>query len=78
MRPDESWMEEAACRGRSPELFYANEEVLARAGLQVCASCPVRRHCLEYALTYGIEDGVWGGHTERERRRMLRAMRRSA
>ncbi len=78
MRPDESWMDEAACRGRSPELFYANDEVLLRAAVQVCSSCPVRRQCLEYALSYGIEDGVWGGRTERERRRMLRSMRRSA
>ncbi len=78
MRPDESWMDQAACRGRSPELFYANEEVLLRAALRVCSSCRVRRECLDYAFAYGFEDGVWGGRTERERRRMLRAMRRSA
>jgi hypothetical protein len=42
---------------------------------KVCASCPVRVECLEYALTHRIEHGVWGGASERERRRILRRRR---
>ncbi len=42
---------------------------------KVCADCPVKEPCLEYALTYRIDHGVWGGASERERRRILRRRR---
>ena len=44
----------------------------------ICAECPVREPCLEYALTVREKHGVWGGRTERERRRLIRQRRRSA
>ena len=50
-------------------------EELARA---ICVLCPVRESCLEYALTARERDGVWGGMTARERRRILRHRRKSA
>jgi WhiB family redox-sensing transcriptional regulator len=39
---------------------------------RICATCPVKEPCLEYALEYRIDHGVWGGTTERQRRRILR------
>ena len=44
----------------------------------ICAQCPVRQACLEYALTNRERDGVWGGATERERRRIIRQRRKTA
>jgi WhiB family redox-sensing transcriptional regulator len=44
----------------------------------ICASCPVRQSCLEYSLSAREREGVWGGLTERERRRIVRQHRKSA
>ena len=45
---------------------------------EICALCPVRTSCLEHALAVRERDGVWGGATERERRRLIRQRRRTA
>jgi WhiB family redox-sensing transcriptional regulator len=45
---------------------------------RICADCPVKDLCLEYALVNRIDHGVWGGCSERERRRLLRQRRISA
>lgn len=41
----------------------------------ICAECPRSERCLEYALKYGIRDGVWGGKSEQERKKMTRSRR---
>jgi len=69
----------AACRGLESAVFYPdpdNEANVARA-LEVCSGCAVREACLDHALTHRETTGIWGGTTERERRRILRR-RRSA
>ena len=73
-----SWRQAAACQGVDPEVFYPFSDEEAGAAKAVCGRCPVRQPCLEFALTSRERDGVWGGATERERRRMLRQRRRSA
>jgi len=68
----------AACRDADPEAFfpvgdgqYASAQVaVAKA---VCARCPLGGQCLDWALTAGIVEGIWGGHTEQERRKLRRA-----
>jgi WhiB family transcriptional regulator, redox-sensing transcriptional regulator len=74
------WRQQARCRGADSELFYPAGEDLAAAepAKRICARCPVREPCLEYALATREKHGVWGGLTERERRRVLRRRRRSA
>jgi WhiB family transcriptional regulator, redox-sensing transcriptional regulator len=62
------WREQAACRGTDLDVFYPERGESADPARQVCAQCPVRRPCLEYALSNRITDGIWGGLTERERR----------
>jgi len=64
------WTTRAACRGMDHEMFVRGE-AQHRVKL-VCRSCPVRIECLSDALDNGIEFGVWGGMTERERRSLLR------
>ena len=62
------WREQAACRGTDLDVFYPERGQTAGPARQVCAACPVRQPCLEYALSNRITSGIWGGLTERERR----------
>jgi WhiB family transcriptional regulator, redox-sensing transcriptional regulator len=74
------WRKRAACRGLDAEVFYPDTEDDADAAeaKAVCGECPVRQPCLEHALFYREREGVWGGATERERRRIIRQRRKSA
>lgn len=73
-----TWRQRAACRGIDPAVFYPASDEEAQPAKAICAQCPVRQPCLEYALVNRERDGVWGGATERERRRMVRQRRKSA
>ena len=73
-----AWRQHAACRGVDPDIFYPVSDEEAEAAKAVCAQCTVREMCLEYALMSRERDGVWGGATERERRRIIRQRRKSA
>ena len=73
-----SWRQHGACRGVDPDVFYPATDEEAEPAKAICAVCPVREPCLEYALANRERDGVWGGATERERRRMIRQRRKSA
>ena len=75
---DKAWETQAACRGLDPEIFYPASDEEADAAKAVCGECLVRHACLEHALGDRERDGVWGGATEHERRRILRQRRRSA
>ena len=67
-----AWRAESACRGTDPELFYPEHGASNKEAKDVCRGCPVRADCLEYALTNNEKFGIWGGLTERERRRLYR------
>jgi WhiB family redox-sensing transcriptional regulator len=75
---NQSWRQHAACRGLDPEVFYPVSDEEAEVAKAVCAECAVRQLCLEHALAVREKDGVWGGATERERRRIIRQRRRTA
>ena len=77
---NQPWRAKAACRGLEPTIFYPDPDVDEDAlpAKAVCAECQVRESCLEYALGFREKDGVWGGCTERERRRIIRQRRRRA
>lgn len=72
------WRELGACRGLEPSIFYPDDDDEAIEAKGICGECGVRVACLEYALQVREKAGVWGGATERERRRMIRQRRRSA
>jgi WhiB family redox-sensing transcriptional regulator len=59
-------------------MFYPDDDDLALEAKAVCADCHVRVACLEHALQAREKSGIWGGATERERRRMIRQRRRTA
>ncbi len=77
-RSSTSWQQAARCRGIDPDVFHPQSDEEAEEAKAICASCPVREPCLEYALVVREKLGVWGGLTERERRRVLRHRRKSA
>lgn len=70
------WWDLGACRGLDASVFYPEDEEEAAVAKSVCADCSVRTACLEYALSVREKAGVWGGATERDRRRIIRQRRR--
>jgi len=78
LSPDHAWDKQAACRGLDPAIFYPVSDDEAEPAKAVCNRCAVQEACLEHALMSRERDGVWGGATEKERRRILRKRRRTA
>ena len=72
---DTAWMANGNCRSETPSKFFPSDGVGVEVARKVCATCPVKSPCLEYALRNGIDHGVWGGASERERRRIARRRR---
>lgn len=73
------WPEQAKCRGMSIELMVSDEAVDIIRAKRICSGCPVTDKCLEYALSEPRERfGVWGGTSERDRRRMIKEQRKAS
>lgn len=72
---DNDWMASGTCRSHPPATFFPSDGVGVEVARRICETCPVRMECLEYALEYRIDHGVWGGASERKRRRILRDRR---
>ena len=72
------WMGRGNCRDEPPARFFPSDGVGVEVARQLCATCPVKEPCLEDALRNRIDHGVWGGASERERRRILAQRRRDA
>jgi WhiB family redox-sensing transcriptional regulator len=75
--PDESWRSSAACAGADDALFFplGDDDALGNEAKSICAACPVSEACLQYALSTNQTEGVWGGMTGAERRRLRRRLR---
>lgn len=67
------WQERALCAQTDPEAFFPEKGGSTREAKKVCLSCEVRVECLEYALLQDERFGIWGGLSERERRRLKKA-----
>ena len=80
VKPSSGWWLDAECRGVDPDVFHPDAEVEGSdsEAKAICASCAVADQCLEYALSVREKDGVWGGMTEHERRKLIRRRRRAA
>ena len=66
------WLVFGACRQIGPDLFFPQTKAEEDEALRVCSTCPVREECLDYALGARETYGVWGGTTEKQRRRLIR------
>jgi WhiB family redox-sensing transcriptional regulator len=80
---DLSWQDGANCKGANADLFFPERGASTRTAKSICRECAVRADCLEFAITTGEKFGIWGGMSERERRRVrkerqIAASRRSA
>lgn len=64
------WQDQAVCAQTDPEVFFPEKGGRTREAKRICRSCEVRVACLQYALDHNERFGVWGGFSERERRRM--------
>jgi WhiB family redox-sensing transcriptional regulator len=69
------WMTKGRCRTTHPSVFFPSDGIGVEAAQKICAECAVASPCLEYALAHHIDHGVWGGASERERRRIARRRR---
>ena len=67
-----AWQDRALCAQTDPEAFFPEKGGSTREAKKVCRSCEVRSECLEYALEHDERFGIWGGLSERERRRLKR------
>lgn len=67
-----SWQERALCAQTDPEAFFPEKGGSTREAKRVCTTCEVREECLEYALEHDERFGIWGGLSERERRKLKR------
>jgi WhiB family redox-sensing transcriptional regulator len=66
------WQEQALCAQTDPESFFPEKGGSTREAKRICAACDVRQECLEFALQRDERFGIWGGMSERERRRLRR------
>lgn len=69
---DLSWQAKAACLEVEPEIFFPERGGSSKAARSVCSRCEVRVQCLRYALRNREQFGIWGGTSERERRKLRR------
>lgn len=71
---DDQWQERALCAQTDPEAFFPEKGGSTREAKRICQGCEVRDRCLEYALANDERFGIWGGLSERERRRLKRGI----
>jgi WhiB family redox-sensing transcriptional regulator len=69
---EQTWQERALCAQTDPEAFFPEKGGSTREAKRICSTCEVRTECLEYALEHDERFGIWGGLSERERRRVKR------
>lgn len=69
---DQDWRALGSCSSADPDLWFSVGAVEHKQAKIICRQCPVRMSCLEYAMDAPVDHGIWGGLTERERRRHRR------
>lgn len=70
------WMKQAACSGAPEHFFFPGSGGTYDKGKAICAGCPVREECLEFAIETPCEDGLYGGLTYKERQALVKSERR--
>ena len=71
---EDQWQERALCAQTDPEAFFPEKGGSTREAKRICLGCEVRDACLDYALAHDERFGIWGGLSERERRRLKRGI----
>ncbi|MCV7136455.1 WhiB family transcriptional regulator [Mycobacterium hodleri] len=71
---DEDWYERALCPQTDPDAFFPEKGGSTKEAKKICLGCPVKQQCLQWALDHDERFGIWGGLSERERRRLKRGI----
>ncbi len=71
---EDQWQERALCAQTDPEAFFPEKGGSTREAKRICLGCEVKDACLDYALAHDERFGIWGGLSERERRRLKRGI----
>ncbi|GGG12662.1 transcriptional regulator WhiB2 [Rhodococcoides trifolii] len=71
---EDQWQERALCAQTDPEAFFPEKGGSTREAKRICLGCEVKDECLDYALAHDERFGIWGGLSERERRRLKRGI----
>lgn len=66
------WMEFASCTSADPDAWFPAKGSSTREAKRICSRCKVKSECLEYALVHDERFGIWGGRSDRERRKIKR------
>lgn len=74
----DSWKADGLCAQADPEIFFPLKGGSTRQAKLICQGCPVREQCLEWAMATGEPDGIWGGTSPRERRKLRAASAQAA
>ena len=69
---EQEWQDQELCAQTDPEAFFPEKGGSTREAKRICQACAVRDECLEYALEHDERFGIWGGLSDRERRRLKR------
>jgi len=77
--PNHNWQQSASCKGCDPDIFFPGrgESATLRLAKEVCATCPVKGECLDYAIEHHEHFGIWGGVSEKARRKIVAQRRQS-
>lgn len=70
---NDNWWGIAECKDRDPNIFFPSDGVGVEIAKKICAECIVKSQCLDYAIDNRIDHGVWGGTSERERRKIIKS-----
>ena len=70
----QDWYQQALCPQTDPGAFFPEQGGSTKEAKKICLGCPVRERCLQWALDNDERFGVWGGLSERERRRLKRGL----
>ena len=69
---DQDWRAKGLCSQSDPDLWFSVGALDHKQAKLICGQCEVRQQCLQYAVSAPVEHGIWGGLTERERRKVRR------
>ncbi len=73
-----AWQDYANCRGADADLFFPERGASTRRAKAICGECAVKMECLDFAVETGEKFGIWGGMSERERRKVRRQRQTAA
>tara|TARA_B100001996_G_scaffold132253_1_gene100597 strand:+ start:447 stop:749 length:303 start_codon:yes stop_codon:yes gene_type:complete len=73
-----SWMKDSACKDVDPSIFFVERGESGEEAKAICATCPVKQECLDYAIKFNERVGIWGGMSDKQIRQEVRRRKQVA